>query len=71
MYKKIFKTEWLGILTADEILSRLKNFNFSGASKELTRVGSLLSGREVQSLREEMIRDGAYMKEWLRIKPKK
>lgn len=71
MYKKISKIEWLGILTADEILSRLKDFNFSQTSQELTRVGSLLSGREVQSLREEMIRDGAYMKEWLRIKPKK
>lgn len=71
MYKKISKTEWLGILTADEILSRSNNFNFSKTSQELTRVGSLLSGREVQSLREEMIRDGAYMKEWLRSKPKK
>lgn len=70
MYKKIPKAERLGILTADETLSRLTNSNFSKSSQELTRVGSFLSDGEVQSLREEMIRDGAYMKEWLRSKPK-
>lgn len=71
MYKKIPKAEGLGILSADEKLSRLTNSNFSKSSQERTRVGSLLSDGEVQSLREEMIRDGAYMKEWLRSKPKK
>lgn len=71
MYKKIPKTEGLGIISSDEKLSRLKTSSFSKSSQEHTRVGSLLSDGEVQSLREEMIRDGAYMKEWLRSKPKK
>ncbi|WP_163003701.1 hypothetical protein [Pseudomonas viridiflava] len=71
MYKKIPEAEGLGVFSLDEILSKLKNSNFFKFSQERTRVGSLLSDGEVQSLREEMIRDGAYMKEWLRSKPKK
>ncbi len=71
MYKKIPEAEGLGVFSADETLSKLKNSNFSKFSQERTRVGSFLSDGEVQSLREEMIRDGAYMKEWLRSKPKK
>lgn len=71
MYKKIPKAERLGILTAYETLSRIINSKFSKSSHALTRVGLFLTYSELQSLREEMIRDGAYMKEWLRSKPRK
>ncbi|WP_156717471.1 hypothetical protein [Pseudomonas sp. FH1] len=71
MYKKIPKAERLGILTADEKLSRIINSNFYESSQERSRVGSFLTGSELQSLREEMMKDGAYMKEWLRSKPRK
>lgn len=70
MYKEMPKVEGVGVLSADEKLSRLISSNFSNSSQECTRVGSFLSDGEVQSMREEMIRDGAYMKEWLRSKPK-
>ena len=71
MYKKMPKTERLGILTADEKLSRMVNSKFYESSQERSRVGSFLTGSELQSLREEMMKDGAYMKEWLRSKPRK
>ncbi|WP_455911486.1 hypothetical protein [Pseudomonas putida] len=71
MYKKIPKTERLGILTADEKLSRIVSSKFYESSQERSRVGSFLTGSELQSLREEMMKDGAYMKEWLRSKPRK
>ncbi|WP_139045245.1 MULTISPECIES: hypothetical protein [Pseudomonas syringae group] len=71
MYKKMPKTERLGILTADEKLSRIVNSKFYESSQERSRVGSFLTGSELQSLREEMMKDGAYMKEWLRSKPRK
>jgi hypothetical protein len=71
VYKKIPKSELLGILTADEKLSRIINSNFYEASQERSRVGSFLTGSELKSLREEMMKDGAYMKEWLKSKPRK
>ncbi|MBJ2208129.1 hypothetical protein JFT33_16175 [Pseudomonas carnis] len=71
MYKKMPKTERLGILTADEKLSRMVNSKFYESSQERSRVGSFLTGSELQSLREEMMKDGAYMKEWLKSKPRK
>ena len=71
MYKRIPKTERLGILTADEKLSRIVSSNFYESSQERSRVGSFLTGSELQSLREEMMKDGAYMKEWLKSKPRK
>ena len=71
MYKRIPKTERLGILTADEKLSRMVNSKFYESSQERSRVGSFLTGSELQSLREEMMKDGAYMKEWLKSKPRK
>lgn len=71
MYKKIPKTERLGILAADKKSSRIINSNFYESSQERSRVGSFLTGSELQSLREEMMKDGAYMKEWLRSKPRK
>lgn len=70
MYKKMPKTERLGILTADEKLSRMVNSKFYESSQERSRVGSFLTGSELQSLREEMMKDGAYMKEWLKSKPR-
>lgn len=71
MYKKMPKTERLGILTADEKLSRMVNSKFYESSQERSRVGSFLTDSELQSLREEMMKDGAYMKEWLKSKPRK
>ncbi|WP_434679415.1 hypothetical protein J3P77_02760 [Pseudomonas sp. R1-18] len=71
MYKKMPKTERLGILTANEKLSRIVNSKFYESSQERSGVGSFLTGSELQSLREEMMKDGAYMKEWLRSKPRK
>ncbi|MEE5138894.1 hypothetical protein V2J83_25660 [Pseudomonas alliivorans] len=68
MYKKLPKSALLRELSAYKILSELTN---SKNLQSSTRVGSFLSDAEVQSLREEMIRDGTYMKEWLRTKPKK
>ncbi|UPT37846.1 hypothetical protein [Pseudomonas amygdali] len=71
MYQKIPKTERQGILSADETLSRLINSNLSKSSQERIKVGSFLTDSELQALREEMIRDGAYMKGWLRSKARK
>jgi hypothetical protein len=71
VYKKMPKTERLGILTADETLSRMVNSKFYESSQERSRVGSFLTGSELQSLREEMMKDGTYLKEWLKSKPRK
>lgn len=71
MYQKAPKTERQGILSVDETLSRLINSNLPKSSQERTQVGSFLTDSELQALREEMIRDGAYMKEWLRSKARK
>ncbi len=71
MYKEIPKTERLRILTTGEALSRLANSNLLKFSQEVTRFGSVLTDVELQTLREEMIKDGAYMKAWLASKSKK
>lgn len=55
----------LGILTTQEILSRLLRLKSSSLAGERRRVVSFLTSSEVQSLRGEMIRDGALMKKWL------
>lgn len=71
MYKKIPKAERLGALTAGETLSRFANSTLSNSSQKLTQIGSFLTDVELQSLREEMIRDGAYMEGWLASKTKR
>lgn len=71
MYKKFPKNERLGILTPGETLSRLTMSNPSRYYSGVARFGSFLTEDELQSLREEMIRDAKYMKEWLRSKPRK
>lgn len=55
----------LGILTTRETLSRLVKFEKFSLIEKSRNLGSFLTVSEVQSLREEMTRDGALMKKWL------
>ncbi|MEQ4284914.1 hypothetical protein [Pseudomonas syringae] len=71
MYKKIPETNHLGTLISGETLSRLTDSTLSKSSQERTGVGSFLTDVELQSLREEMIRDGGYMEEWLASKTRR
>ena len=65
MLSKISPNVPLGVLTMRETLSRLVKFKPSGLTEETSHAGSFLTVSEVQSLRKEMKRDGALMKEWL------
>ena len=65
MLRKISLNVPLGVLTVRETLSRLVKLESSNQTEESRHAGSLLTVSEVQSLREEMVRDGALMKEWL------
>jgi len=68
MFMKIPPNGPLGVLAMSEIISRLTNLELSKSSGKRPRCGSVLTENELQSLRAEMIRDGAYMKEWLSLK---
>ena len=65
MLTKILLNAPLGALTMRETLSRLVKLESSSLTEESRHAGSFLTVSEVQSLREEMARDGALMKEWL------
>lgn len=65
MLTKISLNVPLGVLTMRETISRLVKLESSSLTEESRRAGSFLTVSEVQSLREEMTRDGALMKEWL------
>lgn len=65
MLTKISLNAPLGALTMRETLSRLVKLESSSLTEESRHAGSFLTVSEVQSLREEMARDGALMKEWL------
>ncbi|MBS7413751.1 hypothetical protein [Pseudomonas syringae] len=69
MYKKLPENKGMGIMTPREALSRLAMSNPSGYCRNVVQFGSLLTEDELQSLRQEMIIDAKYMKEWLRSKP--
>ena len=68
MFMKIPPKGPLGVLTMSETISRLTNLELSRSSAKRPRCGSVLTENELQSLRAEMIRDGAYMKEWISLK---
>lgn len=53
------------ILTVKETISRLSSIDLSKHSITRPRPDMFLTETEVQSLREEMRRDGARMREWL------
>lgn len=59
-----------GILSVKETVSRLNSLRLSRSSEENPSPCPLLTENEVQSLREEMMRDGARMREWLSSKLK-
>jgi hypothetical protein len=59
-----------GILSVKETVSRLNSLRLSRSSEENPSPCALLTENEVQSLREEMMRDGARMREWLSSKLK-
>ncbi|CRM55049.1 hypothetical protein HX810_24780 [Pseudomonas salomonii] len=65
MLTKISLNVPLGVLTMRETLSRLVILESSSLTEDSRRAGSFFTVSEVQSLREEMTRDGALMKEWL------
>ena len=65
MLTKISLSVPLGILTVRETLSRLVKLESSNVTEESRHAGSFLTVSEVQSLLEEMVRDGTLMKEWL------
>lgn len=65
MLTKISRNVPLGVLTMRETLSRLVKLESSSLTEESRHARSFLTVNEVQSLREEMVRDGALMKEWL------
>lgn len=50
-----------GALTVEETLARLS----TELSKDSLLAGTFLTTGEVQSLHEEMVRDGTHMKKWL------
>lgn len=65
MLTKVSLNVPLGVLTVRETLSRLVKLESSDLTKDSGHKSSFLTVSEVQSLREEMVRDGALMKEWL------
>lgn len=65
---KVYPKESPCVLTVKETISRLSSLDLSKHSKERPRPDMFLTETEVQSLREEMMRDGAHMKEWLSAK---
>lgn len=67
MFMKFPSKEPLGVLTMSETISRLAN-QLSKSSAKRLGCSSVLTENELQSMRAEMIRDGAYMKEWLSLK---
>jgi hypothetical protein len=70
MFMKIPPEERLYVLTMSETISRLSH-QLSKSSEKGRGFASVLTDKEMQSLRAEMVRDGAYMKEWLTLKPYK
>ncbi|MDF5893773.1 hypothetical protein P4A93_19380 [Pseudomonas syringae pv. syringae] len=65
MLTKISLNLPLGILTMRETLSRLVKLETFSLTEKTRNAGSFLTMSEVQSLREEMTRDGVLMKKWL------
>lgn len=70
MFIKTHLRELPSILTVKETVSRLSSLGLSRSAEERPCPGSFLTESEVRSLRGEMIRDGARMKEWLSSKLK-
>lgn len=68
MFIKVHPKKSPYILTVEETISRLSSIDLSKHSKTRPRPDMFLTETEVQSLREEMMRDGARMREWLSAK---
>jgi len=65
VFSKISLKILIGALTTAETVARLTKLESTIPLRNRLRASSLLTESEVQSLREEMIKDGARMKKWL------